>query len=338
MHKTVWEWYLKQDGKKYGPLSHRELLLVAGLGKVRSKDRLWAPGFPIWVPAALIPGLLRPPITLAPLALSRILKAAPRRCRASWLQAQERAASLLHGFSIGSAIKLPVVWLGLGSVLVVSIVATSTQNSEPSFAIGAVALPRSEKFDCNPAVQVQAHVAPTMREDLQTSENPEVVEPISLPLAPALMHEEVQASENPEVAEPISVPLAPAPIHEDVQASENDEVAEIAEQLPTNDNSTQEGAVPLPTRKPVVGAALRSIDTKEGARSVQRRLRALGYLTAGEDGSWGPRSRIALKQFQLRAKISPANGWNRRAERVLFSRNAPQRLSTAPSPFVQALY
>ena len=34
MRKGVWEWYLKQDSKEYGPLSHRELLLIAGLGKL----------------------------------------------------------------------------------------------------------------------------------------------------------------------------------------------------------------------------------------------------------------------------------------------------------------
>ena len=218
----------------------------------------------------------------------------------------------------------------------VAIVATSTQNSEPSFAIGAPALPGSEKFDCDPAVQVQARIAPTMREELRTSENPELA---SIPLTPIPTHEEIQASENAEVAQPISIPLAPAPIQEDVQASENDEIAEIAEiaeQLPTNDNSTQEAAVPLPTRKPVAKSFLGSIDTKDGARSVQRRLRDLGYLADHADGSWGPRSRLALKQFQLRARISPANGWNRQTERVLFSRNAPRALSSVPSPFVQA--
>jgi GYF domain 2/Putative peptidoglycan binding domain len=294
MRKGVWKWYLKQDGKEYGPLSHRELLIIAGLGKVRSQDRLWAPGFPIWVPADLIPGLLKPSFILSILTPSRSWEAALRRCRASWLGAQERAASLLHGFSISSALKLPALLLGVGSLLVVIIIATSTQNSEPSFAISAPALSKAETSDCDPAAQVQARVTP-------------------IPLPPA------------------------APMHEEVQASENDEGAEATEPLPANANSTEEDAIPLPTRKPVVEPPLRSIDTKDGARSVQRRLRDLGYLADDADGSWGPRSRIALKQFQLRAKISRANGWGRRAERVLFSANAPRALSTLPSPFVQAL-
>jgi GYF domain 2/Putative peptidoglycan binding domain len=316
MRKGVWEWYLKQDGKEYGPLSHRELLLVAGLGKVRSQDRVWAPGFPSWVPAALIPGLLKPSFTLSMLTLSRSWEPALRRCRASWLRAQERAASLLHGFSIRSAIKLPAVWLGVGSVLAGIIIGTSTQNSEPSFAIGAPALSKAETSACDPAAQLQAFN----------------VTPILLgPDAP--MHEEVRASVNDET--PIPSPPA-APMHEEVEASENGEVAKATEPLPAYANSTEEDAIPLPTRKSVVEPPLRSIDTKEGARSVQRRLRDLGYLADDVDGSWGPKSRIALKQFQLRAKISRANGWDRRAERVLFSGNAPRALSTVPSPFAQA--
>jgi hypothetical protein len=321
MRKGVWEWYLKQDGKEYGPLSYRELLLVAGLGKLRSQDRLWTPGLPSWVPAYLIPGLLKPSFTLSILTLGRSWEAAVRRCRVSWLRAHERAASLFQGFPTRSAIKLPAVCLGVGAVLVVIIIGISTQDSEPSFAIGAPALSKAETSECDPASQLQAfNVTP-------------------IPLAPAPMQEQVVASENDEVAEATPIPLPPAvPMHEEVVAPENDEVAEATESMPANADSTKEDAIPLPTRKPVVELPLRSIDTKDGAKSVQRRLRDLGYLADDADGSWGPRSRIALKQFQLRAKISRANGWDRRAERVLFSGNAPRALSTVPSPFVQVLF
>ena len=304
MRKDVRAWYLKQDGKEYGPLSHRELVLVAGLGKLRSQDRIWAPGFPCWIPVALIPGLLKPSFIVSMLTLSRSWEPALRRCRASWLRAQERSASLLPGFSIRSAIKLPAVGLSVGSVLLVCaasfgsvllviVIATSTQNSEPSFAIGPPTS-KAETSAYEPAAQVHR------------------VTTITLPPA--------------------------APMHEEIHASENDEVAEPTEPLPAYANSTEEDVILLPTRKPVVESPLRNIDTKEGARSVQRRLRDLGYLADEVDGSWGPRSRIALKQFQLRAKISRANGWDRRAERVLFSGNAPRASSAGPSPFTQVQF
>ena len=349
MRKDVRAWHLKQDGKEYGPLSHRELVLVAGLGKLKSQDRLWAPGFPCWIPVALIPGLLKPSFIVSMLTLSRSWEPALRRCRASWLRAQERSASLLPGFSIRSAIKLPAVGLSVGSVLLVCaasfgsvllviVIATSTQNSEPSFAIGPPTMSKAETSAYEPAAQVHRVTTITlppaapMHEEIHASENDEVAEPT----------EPLPASENDEVAEPteplpsendeVAEPTEPLP------ASENDEVAEPTEPLPSFANSTEEDVILLPTRKPVVELPLRSIDTKEGARSVQRRLQDLGYLADDVDGSWGPRSRIALKQFQLRAKISRANGWDRRAERVLFSGNAPRASSAGPSPFAQVQF
>jgi hypothetical protein len=235
-----------------------------------------------------------------------------------------------------SALKLPGVWLGIGTVLVVAIIAANMQNSEPSFAIGAPNLSRSE-FDCGHSTPLQAQVAPTMREELQGYKKPELAESTD-----AAVHEKLSSSRNDEAVaanedvvaanESVSIPLGP----EETQASENEEVAEENELLPANDNSSYEDAVSLPDRKPLFEPTLRNVATKEGARSVQRRLRDLGYLAGYVDGSWGPKSRIALKQFQLRAKISSGNGWDRHVERVLFSRNAPGALPMVPSPFVQA--
>jgi hypothetical protein len=314
MRTGVWEWYLRQDGKEYGPLSHRELLLIAGLGRVRSRDRLWARGFPSWIPAYLIPGLLKPSFITSMLTLSRSWEPALRRCRMSWL----RRPSLLLGVVKRLAFKLPTVWLGVACVLVVIIVVTTTQNSEPSFAVSTPALFETATSACDPATQLQAFNATPIL------------------VAPAPMHEEIQPSENDGVVEATPIPPAPsAPMHEE-QASDSDEVPEAMEFLPAV--ATEEDAIPPPTRKPVVELPLRSIDTKDGARSVQLRLRALGYLADDADGAWGPRSRIALRQFQARAKISRARGWDRRAERVLFSGNAPRALSTVPSPFAQALF
>lgn len=301
MRKGVWEWYLKQDSKEYGPLSHRELLLIAGLGKLRSGDRICAPGFPSWVPADLIPGLLKPSLTLSALTFSRSWDATLQRWRASWLRVQQRAASWLRGLPIKSALRLPVVWVSVGSILVLIIIAASTQNSEPSFAIGAPELSKSKMSDCDPPVQVQAHVTPI----------PTATQIAAAPAA--TMHEEVEALESVEVADATEVPV-------------------------TNEASSGDDAILLPTRKPSVEPPLRSIDTQDGARSVQRRLRDLGYLADDADGSWGSRSRNALKQFQARAKIPRANGWDRRSERALFNRNAVRAAIDVSSPFGQALF
>lgn len=301
MRKGVWEWYLKRDGKEFGPLSHRELLLIAGLGKVRSGDRIWAPGFPSWVPADLIPGLLKPSLTLSALTFSRSWEATLQRCKASWFRVNQRAVSWLSGLPIKSALRLPVVWVSAASVLLLTIIVATTQNSEPSFAIGAPEkISTAETTNCDPGpMQAQISLIPP------------------------------------------SIPVAEAPttaMHEDIQASVTDEVFDPTELSAGNEISLGDEAIPLPTRKPTVEAPLRSIDTKDGARTVQRRLRDLGYLADDADGTWGPRSRVALKQFQVRSKIPRSNGWDRRSERALFSGNALRAPSTAPSPFVQAYF
>jgi hypothetical protein len=208
-----------------------------------------------------------------------------------------------------SAVKLPVIWLAVGAVLVVVIVGASTQYSEPSFAIGPSVLPKAETSDCVPAAQVQAQTQP-------------LPQPLSLV--------------TPIPTEP-ATPIA-APMDEELPGSETDETVDAVEFPAADEASAGEDVIPLPTRKPAIELPLRSTDTKDGARSIQRRLRALGYLADDADGSWGPRSRIALKQFQSRAKIPRAYGWDRRSERVLFSGNAPRAQSTLPSPFAEALF
>lgn len=301
MRKGVWQWYLKQGGKEYGPLSHRELLLIAGLGKLRSGDRIWAPGFPSWVPADLIPGLLKPSLTLSALTFSRSWDATLQRWRASWLREQQRAASWLRGLPIKSALRLPVVWVSVGSIFVLIIIVASTQNSEPSFAIGAPQLSKSKTSDCDPPEQVQPPATP-------------IPTAISIAAAPA------------------------APMQEEIEALQSVEAVDAIEFPETNEASTGDEVIVLPIRKPAVEPPLRSIDTKNGALSVQRRLRDLGYLADYADGSWGPRSRIALKQFQIRAKIPRTNGWDRRSERALFSGNAVRAAIDVSSPFGQAVF
>ena len=49
-------WYLLQDGKQFGPLSDRDLLLLAERGALKADGMLWQPGFADWKPAHEICG------------------------------------------------------------------------------------------------------------------------------------------------------------------------------------------------------------------------------------------------------------------------------------------
>lgn len=51
------EWYLARDGKRYGPISHDELMEYATSGYVKPEDLLWRKGLSTWVKATTIPNL-----------------------------------------------------------------------------------------------------------------------------------------------------------------------------------------------------------------------------------------------------------------------------------------
>jgi uncharacterized protein DUF4339/putative peptidoglycan binding protein len=298
MRREGWEWYLKHDDCDYGPLSHRELLMLAGMGKLRSTDRLWAPGFPGWVPASFIPGLMQPSLSLQTAPLRDSLDESIKLLRTWWDRLRLQTIKLYRQIDFNhakAATRLPIVWLGAAGVVVV-IIAASTQNSERSFATGAP-------------------------ESVQASRDLDFLPPLSvittMPVTTRVPMTEAVAAIKDADAEDSAVSSKPA-------SEEN--VAAIEE------------AVPLPDRKASPDAASRNIDTKEGARSVQRRLRNLGYLADDADGTWGPRSRLALKQFCRRARIASASGWDRRAERALFSANAPRAVTNAHNPFLQASF
>ena len=54
-------WHLSRGNEKHGPISDRELLLLAELGQLRGDDLLWRPGFDGWRVASSFPGVLSPP-------------------------------------------------------------------------------------------------------------------------------------------------------------------------------------------------------------------------------------------------------------------------------------
>jgi len=308
MSTSDWKWYLQRDNKEYGPLSHQELLILAGLGKVQRSDRLRTNSYPSWVPAALIPGLLAPPLnaprpTLASFAepaMTRLMSATLRVKRnirslllGASLRARRSIRTLLRSIDTGSLrTKLPMIGCSVACAVLV-VIAIGARTSEESLAIGVPEIAKMEK-------------------------------------ARAPSFDDMAAAPRKRPAPVIPASYSPIPKSFELSKPENNP------SLTAGDDLTAE-TVPLPPRKVSVDAPLRNTDTKEGARSVQRRLRDLGYLAANADGSWGPQSRLALKQFLRRANITN-NGWDRRAERILFSSSAPQAAPYVRDPIVENLF
>jgi hypothetical protein len=52
-------WYLRRGDKEYGPLTDRELAMLAERGGVKTDDRLWKPGFVSWKPIDAIAELTK---------------------------------------------------------------------------------------------------------------------------------------------------------------------------------------------------------------------------------------------------------------------------------------
>ncbi len=53
-------WYLLHGGEQYGPLTDRELLLLAERGGLKPEDLLWKPGFDDWKPVHAACGAIAP--------------------------------------------------------------------------------------------------------------------------------------------------------------------------------------------------------------------------------------------------------------------------------------
>jgi hypothetical protein len=54
--ESKFAWHLKRGEKIYGPVSHRELRLLAEIGQLRPDDLLWRPGLGSWKSASCVPG------------------------------------------------------------------------------------------------------------------------------------------------------------------------------------------------------------------------------------------------------------------------------------------
>ena len=306
-------WYIQRDDREYGPIAHREMLLLAGLGKLLPEDRLRAPGFADWNTADAIPGLLRPPLRPSRfdtrLIKPQFWRLAFRHVRRSCWQTWSALASFCKGINLPllqSNIQLPpLVWCSLAGAVLIVIIGINARTSEKSFAIGA---PQARTLAPRAPQPSSRHVENNVAE----SQHPTLIASTALPRV-------INAS----------------PIKYVVPSQTG--VLPLRAQRPDAAPLTLEDSVPLPTRRVKAEPPRRSIDTREGARSIQRRLRDLGYLDEAADGSWGPRSRLALKRFQLRARIASGNGWTRQTERVLFNAAAPRvPVSSSFNSFEQA--
>jgi len=68
----------------------------------------------------------------------------------------------------------------------------------------------------------------------------------------------------------------------------------------------------------------------EDAKRVQRRLTDLGFLFATANGTWGPRSRQALRDFRGAQGLGQSDTWDEKAQQALFS-PAAARAPAAPA-------
>jgi hypothetical protein len=57
----------------------------------------------------------------------------------------------------------------------------------------------------------------------------------------------------------------------------------------------------------------------EDARRVQRRLTSLGFLSGTANGSWGPQSRKALRDFRVAQRLGDSDSWDKQSQQALFS-------------------
>jgi hypothetical protein len=57
---TAASWYLLHDDRQFGPLSERELLLLAERGGLKADDLLWRSGFDEWKPVSAVCGTTAP--------------------------------------------------------------------------------------------------------------------------------------------------------------------------------------------------------------------------------------------------------------------------------------
>ena len=100
------QWHLSRDGNQSGPFSDGQLAKMAESGELLAHDLLWKPGYEGWIPASIIPGLLKPP----PLPAGNI-SAAPSPPRTSQrIQTIEQTTKVAKLLRLGGTLMMGVAF------------------------------------------------------------------------------------------------------------------------------------------------------------------------------------------------------------------------------------
>jgi peptidoglycan hydrolase-like protein with peptidoglycan-binding domain len=70
---------------------------------------------------------------------------------------------------------------------------------------------------------------------------------------------------------------------------------------------------------PLFARSLLDLGQVDDAKRVQRRLTELGFLVGTANGTWGPRSRQALRDFRGAQGLGNSDTWDEKAQQALFS-------------------
>lgn len=84
-------WYVSRDGGQHGPLSTRDMVMLAEAGHLLASDYVWMTGAPDWVPAGSVEGLVPAPVAPRQLGFSEALALQGRRGLAAEAAVDRRA-------------------------------------------------------------------------------------------------------------------------------------------------------------------------------------------------------------------------------------------------------
>jgi hypothetical protein len=266
-------WHLSRGNEKHGPISDRELLLLAELGQLRGDDLLWRPGFDGWRTANSLPGVLSPP-PLPSAARAAFRLSLDKNCH--WLVARWAALPTLakdwsrsiqlwvrdvymrikqakfDRGTFASDVRYPQLLVGL--LLAVVGVCALDMTRHSSFATSSEAAPQDSGL-------------PELASTTLNSTSADAV--ISLPSEqPAA---EMTATDQPihDNAHASSV-IDPQPSHEIVSVGDSSSAAPSSSVL--LEPSTP---IPLPTKKPA--KPITNVSTKQAPRPKPVRFGTIGF-------------------------------------------------------------